>query len=581
MNQEFRIDFPATGQQYFLNCWSVSGLESCVTVRTGESRFAFDIGHATRSSINCDRVFITHGHVDHCGALAKHVSQRDMRAMTPATYYCPLDIQQTLKEHMPELCRHGGEEKSLLPQYQNLTGHEIGALVAAGTEVHEEALGAGYRLHGDTTFDCFLDPANADILQARILIIQPPISTIGSRRRSKKKRGHTRLMDIARKSGIHIRNSEIPSTTTCHGAHARKRKTFGMQSSSFSRGKDNLCISESYAGQCEDNDDPACSQSCKDESRSGGKCGPFRSTKVCYCDGCPGATVVTRRPSTTPSGSTMNPLLEQVLQRSAAQSKPKFSFNAISAEDCVALNTDNCQVMTEEQYSNNCAPRQPLHTNCSSSAGEFETNYFLLKVGSLRASRGMYFQIHGKRRFTKQMFDPVADILVSLTISEFPQFSVTLFASASIKLTTLQQLNFWRCQGIVIQRDDFLPFPSLRYLSFGGGSTIASIEENAFDSLLYLRHITFEGFETSSELSSGLRSHLNLLHCSVEYKWLRNWLQQRSYLISPKKSEEVFDIGGLVNRKLTKADIFIPVDCASSKLIADNKDGPFSSLMNF
>ncbi|OQV23381.1 hypothetical protein BV898_02827 [Hypsibius exemplaris] len=58
----------------------------------------------------------------------------------------------------------------------------------------------------------------------------------------------------------------------------------------FCRGKDNLCISESYAGQCEDDDDPACSQSCKDESRGGGKCGPFKSTKICYCDGCPGAT---------------------------------------------------------------------------------------------------------------------------------------------------------------------------------------------------------------------------------------------------------------------------------------------------
>ncbi|OQV17208.1 hypothetical protein BV898_08701 [Hypsibius exemplaris] len=241
----------------------------------------------------------------------------------------------------------------------------------------------------------------------------------------------------------------------------------------------------------------------------------------------------------------MNPLLEQVLQRSAAQPQPKFTFNAISAKDCVALNTDNCQ------------------------------------VGSLRASRGMFFQLHGKRRFTEQMFDPVADILVSLTISEFPQFSVTLFASASIKLTTLQRLDFWKCQGIVIQRNDFLPFPSLRYLSFIGGSTIASIEENAFDSLLYLRHITFEGFDTSSELSSGLRSHLNLLHCSVEYKWLGDWLQRRSYLILPKKSDEIYSVGGISHGEVTKANTFIPVDCASSKLIADNKDGPFSSLMDF
>ncbi|OQV23385.1 putative Low-density lipoprotein receptor-related protein 4 [Hypsibius exemplaris] len=64
------------------------------------------------------------------------------------------------------------------------------------------------------------------------------------------------------------------------------RNTYGT----LYRGKDNLCISETYAGQCEDDEDPACSQSCKDESRGGGKCGPYKSTKVCYCDGCPGAT---------------------------------------------------------------------------------------------------------------------------------------------------------------------------------------------------------------------------------------------------------------------------------------------------
>ncbi|OWA55043.1 putative Low-density lipoprotein receptor-related protein 4, partial [Hypsibius exemplaris] len=56
-------------------------------------------------------------------------------------------------------------------------------------------------------------------------------------------------------------------------------------------GNDNLCISESYAGRCDD--DLACSQVCKDEIRGGGKCGPFKGTKICYCDGCPSATVVT------------------------------------------------------------------------------------------------------------------------------------------------------------------------------------------------------------------------------------------------------------------------------------------------
>ncbi|OQV17212.1 putative Ribonuclease Z, chloroplastic [Hypsibius exemplaris] len=89
------------------------------------------------------------------------------------------------------------QEKSLLPQYQNLTGHEIGALVAAGTEVHEKHSVPDIAYTGDTTFDCFLDPANADILQARILITQATYIDDRQSPAKAKKRGHTRLMDIA------------------------------------------------------------------------------------------------------------------------------------------------------------------------------------------------------------------------------------------------------------------------------------------------------------------------------------------------------------------------------------------------
>ncbi|OQV23403.1 hypothetical protein BV898_02847 [Hypsibius exemplaris] len=220
-------------------------------------------------------------------------------------------------------------------------------------------------------------------------------------------------------------------------------------------------FAESYYGPCEVDNDLVCSQSCKNEGRSGGKCGPLKSSviiKVCYCDGCPGATVVTRKPSTTPGGSTMNPLLEQVLQRSAAQPKPYFSFNAISAEDCAALKTDYCGVYQDSTHSDNCAPIRALWTYCDSSASELEVKYFLLKVGYLRASRGIQLDLLGKRRLTKEMFAPVADILVKLEINDFPHFSVALFTSASIKLTTVQQLDFRNCQEVVIQRNDFLPF---------------------------------------------------------------------------------------------------------------------------
>ncbi|OQV19428.1 putative Low-density lipoprotein receptor-related protein 4 [Hypsibius exemplaris] len=52
-----------------------------------------------------------------------------------------------------------------------------------------------------------------------------------------------------------------------------------------SQGKEKLCFSESYSGQC-DGDDEACVQSCNDDKLSGGKCGAFKSSRVCYCEGC-------------------------------------------------------------------------------------------------------------------------------------------------------------------------------------------------------------------------------------------------------------------------------------------------------
>ncbi|OWA54708.1 hypothetical protein BV898_19109 [Hypsibius exemplaris] len=46
-----------------------------------------------------------------------------------------------------------------------------------------------------------------------------------------------------------------------------------------------LCFSKSYFGQC-DGDDEACVQSCNDDKLSGGKCGAYKSARICYCEGC-------------------------------------------------------------------------------------------------------------------------------------------------------------------------------------------------------------------------------------------------------------------------------------------------------
>lgn len=55
---------------------SIAGVETCVYFLTRGLRVAFDMGVHIPAATVCDSVFLTHGHLDHCGAVHLHVSQR-------------------------------------------------------------------------------------------------------------------------------------------------------------------------------------------------------------------------------------------------------------------------------------------------------------------------------------------------------------------------------------------------------------------------------------------------------------------------------------------------------------------------
>ncbi|OQV22574.1 putative Sortilin-related receptor [Hypsibius exemplaris] len=318
----------------------------------------------------------------------------------------------------------------------------------------------------------------------------------------------------------------------------------------------------------------ALQQACTDsEFRcNNGRCVPFRYR----CDGqadctdgsdevqCPSGPNVTRRPISAVTPASF------ALQRA-------FSFRDVSSADCAGLRTQNCAVVL-----NNCGdPETGLWISCSSLAGDIETTKFLQKVGRLNADRGLDLVLIGERRLTLELFAPVASDLIALGFGRFPRLRMAVVTSALVQATRLQDLEFHACEGIIIQRNDFVSLPSLKMVSFTRGSTIASLEENAFASLPNLSHLSFEALiDTTVTLSTGLRDHLTRLHCSVQYKWLRDWLQSRPDLLAPKASGMVFAAGGVANSELRKGTIYIPVDCASSTLVASNPDGPFSSLMD-
>ncbi|XP_055347146.1 uncharacterized protein LOC129594472 [Paramacrobiotus metropolitanus] len=251
MNDEIEVRVPGSPKRFHLNCWSVSGLESCVTVRVDDSvRYAFDIGHATRASIMCDHVFVTHGHIDHCGALPKHVSQRELRSRPPSTYYCPPDIEESLlticqgfaamnegyinKPLSPSRksvaspvgqdipLSHGrvarpfrtyhrvasqgyliyAHTRTRITEYMHLSGPEIGEYMAQGIQVWENKHLPEIAYTGDTTFDTFLDPDNADLLRSSILITEATYIDDRQPAEKARQRGHIHLQDIAKNAEL-------------------------------------------------------------------------------------------------------------------------------------------------------------------------------------------------------------------------------------------------------------------------------------------------------------------------------------------------------------------------------------------
>lgn len=62
------------------------GIRTCIAVP--EVGAVFDLG-SIPYSIKYDKVFITHGHTDHCGALTQYVSRREMQNLPPPDIYAP------------------------------------------------------------------------------------------------------------------------------------------------------------------------------------------------------------------------------------------------------------------------------------------------------------------------------------------------------------------------------------------------------------------------------------------------------------------------------------------------------------
>jgi ribonuclease Z len=75
---------------------SVAGVETCIEVPS--LRLVLDMGRCTRSAVHHPLVLLSHGHLDHMGAIAQHAARRAMMHMGESTYLVPAAVAGDVEE---------------------------------------------------------------------------------------------------------------------------------------------------------------------------------------------------------------------------------------------------------------------------------------------------------------------------------------------------------------------------------------------------------------------------------------------------------------------------------------------------
>jgi ribonuclease Z len=82
---------------------SVAGIETCI--EAPELRLVLDMGRCTRAAVQQPVVLVSHGHLDHIGAITQHAARRAMMSMSEGTYLVPAGVAR----HVEELFNAAGQ----------------------------------------------------------------------------------------------------------------------------------------------------------------------------------------------------------------------------------------------------------------------------------------------------------------------------------------------------------------------------------------------------------------------------------------------------------------------------------------
>lgn len=200
----------------------------------------FDAGTLIPTCLRYDNVFITHGHLDHIGAITSLIGRRNLQDLPPAKLYVPKVIQEPLEVifekwweinggHGPKFpveiagksigdkirVRRGMEVSAvrtyhridsigwsvtrttnrLKPEFVGLSGPEIGSLKKKGVEITDPHTQILLTIPGDTTIDFLIKEEAAQ--KAKILVHEVTIwDDVQSTAEKCKRYGHTHFRDM-------------------------------------------------------------------------------------------------------------------------------------------------------------------------------------------------------------------------------------------------------------------------------------------------------------------------------------------------------------------------------------------------